>query len=53
MDANQQAILKTSGNALQAKAAAVTAGYYDDAYMSPFVGGGGTTTTRIRQACDK
>lgn len=37
MDPNQQAILKTSENALQAKAAAVRAGYYDDEYMAPFV----------------
>ena len=37
MDSNQQAILKTSENALLAKAAAVRAGYYDDAYITPFV----------------
>ena len=36
MDSNQQAILKTSENALQAKAAAVRAGYYDDAFLAPF-----------------
>ena len=36
MDSNQQAILKTSENALQAKAAAVRAGYYDDPYIAPF-----------------
>mmetsp|Transcript_7484 Transcript_7484/g.14205 ORF Transcript_7484/g.14205 Transcript_7484/m.14205 type:complete len:373 (-) Transcript_7484:692-1810(-) len=37
MDPNQQAILKTSENALHAKAAAVRAGYYDDDYITPFV----------------
>ena len=36
MDSNQQAILKTSENALQAKAAAVRAGDYDDAFLAPF-----------------
>lgn len=37
MDSNQQAILKTSENALLAKAAAVQAGYYDDPFIAPFV----------------
>jgi O-methyltransferase involved in polyketide biosynthesis len=36
MDRHQHAILKTSENALQAKAAAVREGYYDDPYIAAF-----------------
>ena len=45
MDSNQQAIINTSENALQAKAAAVRAGYYDDPYIGPFCGGSSYSTT--------